>query len=256
LGDFAARQIAAFLRLRIPPSPAVYAVLFDIDGTLIQTGGAGQLAFAETFAELFAVHELSGAVPFAGRSDRAIACELMRVHGVPANDENWQRFREVYLGKLPRTLERREGRVLTGVIELLDELERHEYPLIGLLTGNLEDGARHKLTYYGLADRFGFGGYGDVSDDRCQIAVAALVEAERTAKSRNGRANGKPLLSGAMVIGDTVHDISCARSINAFAVAVPTGNTSAEELRAAGPDLLLDDLSDPRPLMEVVHANR
>lgn len=237
-------------------SPAVYAVLFDIDGTLIQTGGAGQLAFAETFADLFGVSELSGAVPFAGRSDRAIAYDLMRTHGILASDENWQRFRQVYLDKLPRALERRQGRVLAGVVDLLDELERHEHPLIGLLTGNLQDGARHKLTYYGLFERFGFGGFGDVSDDRCEIAATALAEATRAAAARNGHANGKPQLSGAVVIGDTVHDITCARSINAFAVAVPTGNTSADELRAAEPDLLLDDLSDARPLLEVVHANR
>ncbi len=234
----------------------MYAVLFDIDGTLIQTGGAGQLAFAETFAALFDVQELSRDVLFAGRSDRAIAYELMRTHGVPANEENWQRFRGTYLDRLPNALQQRQGQVLTGVVELLDELARHEYPLMGLLTGNLQAGAQHKLTYYGLADRFRFGGYGDVSDERCDIAAAALAEAQREAANRNGRARGRPLLSGVMVIGDTVHDISCARSINAFAVAVPTGNTPAEELRAAGPDLLLDDLSDPRPLLDVVHANR
>ncbi len=229
----------------------MYAVLFDIDGTLIQTGGAGQLAFAETFAEEFGVRELSGAVAFAGRSDRAIAMELMQIHGVSPTDETWRQFRSAYLARLPVALKRRSGRVLPGVVELLDELERHEHSLTGLLTGNLQDGAVHKLTHYGLVDRFGFGGYGDVSDDRCDIAAAALAEAERAAASRNGHANGKRL-SGVMVIGDTVHDIRCARSIDAFAVAVPTGNTPREELAVAGPDLLLDDLSDAGSLLDVV----
>jgi phosphoglycolate phosphatase len=221
-------------------------VLFDIDGTLVHTGGAGHLAFADAFADEFGVRDLSGAVPFAGRSDRAIAFELMKVHGVPATEESWRRFRTSYLEHLPAALRRLEGRVLPGVTELLDELALHEHPLICLLTGNLRDGAVQKLTYYGLVDRFGFGGYGDVSDDRCDIAAAALAQAERAA-------NGKRL-SGAMVIGDTVHDISCARSINAFAVAVPTGNTPASELAAAKPDLLLDDLSDARLLLDVVLA--
>lgn len=234
----------------------MYAVLFDIDGTLIQTGGAGQLAFAEAFAELFGVSELSGAVPFAGRSDRAIACDLMREHSISPNEENWQRFRESYLKILPAALQRRQGCVLAGVVELLNELERRERPLLGLLTGNVEKGARHKLTYYRLADRFGFGGFGDLFDDRCQIAASALAEATRAAAIRNGHSNGKPPLSGVMVIGDTVHDVTCARSINAFAVAVPTGNTPASVLAEAKPDLLLEDLSDPRPLLEVVHANR
>lgn len=229
----------------------MYAVLFDIDGTLLHTGGAGQLAFAETFAAEFGVRELSGSVPFAGRSDRAIASDLMRVHGVAPTETNWERFRGAYLAQLPSALERRQGAVLPGVVGLLDELRRHEHPLIGLLTGNLRDGAMQKLTYYGLVERFGFGGFGDVSDDRCHIAAAALAEAENAAASRKGRSIG-PRLSGAMVIGDTVHDVSCARSINAFAVAVTTGNTSREELAAAKPDLLLDDLSDPRAMLDVI----
>jgi phosphoglycolate phosphatase-like HAD superfamily hydrolase len=232
----------------------MYAVLFDIDGTLIQTGGAGQLAFAEAFAAEFDVPELSGSVPFAGRSDRAIAFELMRVHGVPATDENWQRFRSSYLKRLPEALTRRQGKVLPGVHNLLSELAALSTPLVGLLTGNLREGARHKLTHYGLIERFGFGGFGDLCDDRCDIASAALEEAKTAARMRNGSANGHSL-SGVMVIGDTVHDISCARSINALAVAVPTGNTPVDELAKAGPDLLLDDLSNPQPLLDIVAAS-
>ncbi|HEX6962164.1 MAG TPA: haloacid dehalogenase-like hydrolase [Lacipirellula sp.] len=233
----------------------MYAVLFDIDGTLVQTGGAGQLAFAEAFVDEFGVSELSWNVPFAGRSDRAIAFDLMRAHDIPTTEANWERFRGAYLQRLPTALTLRQGRVLPGVVELLDELQRHERPLVGLLTGNLQEGARHKLTYYGLIERFGFGGFGDVSDERCDIAAAALAEAERAAAMCNGRKNGNPL-TGVMVIGDTPHDISCARSIGAFAVAVPTGNTPASDLAAAKPDLLLEDLSDPRPLLEVIHALR
>jgi phosphoglycolate phosphatase len=231
----------------------VYAVLFDIDGTLIQTGGAGQLAFAETFAAEFGVSELSGTVPFAGRSDRAIAVDLMRVHGVDATEENWQRFRSAYLERLPEALRRRNGQVLPGVNQLLDELSKLENPLIGILTGNLRAGARHKLSHYGLYERFSFGGYGDVSDDRCDIASSALAEAKLAAQGLNGSMNGRSL-AGVMVIGDTVHDITCARSINAFAVAVPTGNTPANELAEAGPDLLLNDLSNPKPLLDILLA--
>jgi phosphoglycolate phosphatase len=101
----------------------VYAVLFDIDGTLVHTGGAGQLAFAEAFAAEFGVPELSGAVRFAGRSDRAIALELMGAHGIDSTAENWRRFRSTYLQKLPGALKSRQGRVLPGVGALLDPLE-------------------------------------------------------------------------------------------------------------------------------------
>jgi phosphoglycolate phosphatase-like HAD superfamily hydrolase len=229
----------------------MYAVLFDIDGTLLQTGGAGQLAFAEAFASEFEVHELSGKVPFAGRSDRAIAFDLMRLHGVPAHEENWRRFRTRYLERLPASLQRRQGLVLPGVVALLDELESLDHPLLGLLTGNVEEGARHKLSYYGLSERFPFGGFGDQSDDRCQIAATALNEAQRAAE-RRCHLNGDSL-SGVMVVGDTVHDITCARSIDAVAIAVTTGNTRKAELQSANPDLLLDDLSDPTPLLEILH---
>jgi phosphoglycolate phosphatase-like HAD superfamily hydrolase len=228
----------------------MYAVLFDIDGTLIQTGGAGQLAFAEAFASEFGVAELSGRVPFAGRSDRAIAFDLMRVHGVPANEENWRRFQGQYLERLPAALKQRRGVVLPGVHELLDELTAMEQPLIGLLTGNVREGARQKLAYYGLSERFAFGGYGDKSDDRCQIAATALDEAKQAAELRCAL-NGQSLC-GVMVIGDTVHDVSCARSIGATAIAVTTGNTSKAELEQAGPDLLLDDLQYPALLLEIV----
>jgi phosphoglycolate phosphatase len=131
----------------------VYAVLFDIDGTLLHTGGAGQLAFAEAFAAEFGVSQLSSDVLFAGRSDRAIAYELMRVHDVPATDDNWARFRSAYLQRLPEALHRRQGAVLPGVHRLLDELDALQQPLVGLLTGNLRQGADYKLKHYGLADR-------------------------------------------------------------------------------------------------------
>jgi phosphoglycolate phosphatase-like HAD superfamily hydrolase len=229
----------------------VYAVLFDIDGTLVHTGGAGQLAFAGAFSREFGVPELSGEVKFSGRSDRAIALELMGVHGVEPSEENWQRFRAAYLRALPKALAQRQGRVLPGVVQLLDILANKKHSLIGLLTGNLREGADRKLGYYGLGGRFGFGGFGDHTDDRCEIAATALAEAQRFAGGRNG---GLSELSGVMVIGDTEHDVRCARSIGAVAVAVPTGNTPRSVLEAASPDLLLDDLSDARALLALVNG--
>ena len=229
----------------------MYAVLFDIDGTLLQTGGAGQLAFAETFTAEFGVRELSGAVPFAGRSDRAISMELMQLHGVIASEANWRRFRAAYLERLPAALVARRGRVLPGVAPLLQSLVALRQPLVGLLTGNVRAGAEQKLAHYGLMQHFSFGGFGDEKNERCDIAAAAVAEARRVAAARHG---GPRELSGVMVIGDTVHDISCARSIGAVAVAVPTGGASREELADARPDLLLDDLSAPAPLLELVMA--
>jgi phosphoglycolate phosphatase-like HAD superfamily hydrolase len=227
----------------------VYAVLFDIDGTLVSTGGAGRLAFADAFAAEFGVAELSGTVPFAGRSDRAIALELMRVHGIEPSDANWRRFRTAYLEALPAALKQRNGHVLPGVTALLDSLAGIKRSLVGLLTGNVREGAARKLDFYGLGGRFAFGGFGDDTGERCEIAATALAEARRHAAGRNGHSTE---LAGVMVIGDTEHDITCARSIGAVAVAVPTGGATREVLAAAKPDLLLDDLSDAAPLLAMI----
>ena len=230
----------------------MYAVLFDIDGTLLHTGGAGQLAFAEAFAAEFGVEELSGAVPFAGRSDRAISLDLMNVHGVPPSEANWRRFRKSYLQRLPAALAKRQGRVLPGVVELLDELATHDHALVGILTGNIREGAHQKLTHYGLSDRFAFGGYGDECHYRDEIASMAAAEAKRHGADRRGASLE---LTGMMVIGDTVHDVTCARAIGALAVAVPTGGATREALAAAEPDLLLDDLSSPAELLKIIAAS-
>ncbi len=231
----------------------MYAVLFDIDGTLVQTGGAGQLAFAETFAAEFGIPQISAAVRFAGRSDRAIAMELLEVHGLPTTEDNWRHFRTAYLQRLPEALVRQQGKVLPGVGELLDALDGVPHSAIGLLTGNVREGAAKKLDHYGLGRRFAFGGFGDDTNDRSEIARIALAEAERHVAERSGR---RTPLWGSMVIGDTIHDIRCARAIGALAVAMPTGGSTYDELAAEGPDLLLADLSDSAPLLQVLREAR
>jgi phosphoglycolate phosphatase-like HAD superfamily hydrolase len=230
----------------------MYAVLFDIDGTLVQTGGAGQLAFAETFASEFGVERISAEVPFAGRSDRAIALELMSVHGVPATDENWLRFCNTYLRRLPEALERREGRILPGVSELLGRLADLPHVMVGLLTGNIREGARRKLEYYELFNHFGFGGFGDVQTDRSAIAVEAVAEAQRELAVRSN-GSGPRKLEGVMVVGDTIHDVRSARAVGAVAVATPTGGSTREQLAAAAPDLLVEDLREADAILEVVN---
>lgn len=224
------------------------AVLFDIDGTLILTGGAGQRAFAETFAADFGVPAISRNVSFAGRSDRAIAIELMRIHGIETSDANWERFRNGYLARLPQALRAGSGRVLPGVDPLLDQLTR--LPVhVGLLTGNLRRGAQSKLSHYNLWHRFAFGGFGDEHLDRNDIAVAALAAARDQVRSDGQAAiNGETVL----VIGDTESDIRCARAIGANAVAVATGMSSIDALAAEKPDLLIESLEDARDLLGLI----
>jgi len=225
----------------------MYAVLFDIDGTLLLTGGAGKSCFLQTFREDFQISKPNGDVPFAGRSDRAIAQELMESHGIEPSPENWQRFLTGYCGRIEGALHRNSGSVLPGVAELLDELEQLEHVSVGLLTGNVELGARAKLGHYGLRERFAFGGFGDHHTNRNDIAAAALLAAEHHAAQLS---NGTPRkLRGAMVVGDTTHDVRCAKSIGAYAVGVATGSTSRDELLASGADLVLENLTDSVALL-------
>ena len=221
----------------------MYSVLFDIDGTLIDTGGAGKQAFSAAFHDLFQITEISPGVQFAGRSDRAIALDLMERHGIEPTADHWHEFVESYLSHLEKSLPACQGRVLPGVVPLLDHLQETGHVMLGLLTGNIKGGAARKLTQYGLADRFKFGGFGDVWHERNDIAKEAFEQSRFQARGR---------LQGIMVIGDTVHDVACARSIDAFAVAVATGGSSHEELRAAKPDLLLEDLAKADALLEAV----
>ncbi len=224
----------------------MYCVLFDIDGTLVQTTGAGIKAFAATFAQLFDVEEISKDIPFAGRSDRAITLDLMKAHGIDPSVENWQRFTEAYLQQLDVMLPQCQGQVLPGVLPLLDVLQGIEHVLLGLLTGNIKAGAARKLGHYGLADRFGFGGFGDELTDRNAIAQVAKEQAQANVDSE---------ITGVMVIGDTVHDVRCAKSIDAFAVAVATGGASIDELAASSPDLLIEDLTNSEALLAEVLAS-
>jgi phosphoglycolate phosphatase-like HAD superfamily hydrolase len=223
----------------------MHICFLDIDGTLVLTGGAGQAAFAQTLAADFGIAEIDAAVTFAGRSDRAIAMDLFRSHGVDPSVENWQRFCAGYLRRLEKTLVTHEGCVLPGVPELLSVLSARGDVAIGLLTGNVREGARRKLAYYGLWDWFPFGGYGDEHIERCDIAAAALAAARQHLNGHS--ADDTP--RNVIVIGDTPSDIACGRSIGAICVGVPTGHTSRETLQRAVPDVLVDTLENIGPIL-------
>jgi phosphoglycolate phosphatase-like HAD superfamily hydrolase len=215
--------------------------LFDVDGTLISSGGAGKAALEAGLAELFGIQEALR-IPLSGRTDRAILMDLFQVHGLPDTPENHQRLREAYLRHLPACLVRCLGRVLPGVTALLEHLKGRRDAAVGLLTGNVRAGARVKLGHFGLFDYFAFGGFGDLHHDRDDVAREALSETRRHLGSDFPAER-------IWVIGDTPLDVRCARAIGARAAAVLTGWHAREELAACGPDLLLDDLSDPKALL-------
>jgi phosphoglycolate phosphatase-like HAD superfamily hydrolase len=220
----------------------MHVLLFDIDGTLVNTRGSGLQALKVAFAETFACSPPSH-IDTAGRTDRGIAEELFLAQSIDNTHGNWVRFRNAYLRHLADQMPRHQGVVLPGVVRLLEELGRRSHVSLGLLTGNVRDGARIKLSHFGLHEYFRFGGFGERHPERNAVAEEALRAARR--------AISNPVAPDRVwVIGDTVLDIRCARHIGARAVAVATGFQAKEDLAQHQPDLLLDNLDDAAELLQ------
>ena len=214
----------------------VRLVLFDIDGTLIRSGGAGMRAFGETFAEVFGLPDATKAVRFCGRTDVSLVRECFVKCAIEPSRQNFERFFENYPRFLERNLKLLPGAVCEGISELLSELFALEgRPIVGLLTGNVRRGAQLKLTHYNLWHHFELGAFADDHEDRNCIAATAKKRGEE----RLGRSlEGEEIL----VIGDTPHDITCGKSIGARVLAVGTGKFTKEELRGSGPDWSVDQV--------------
>jgi len=215
--------------------------LFDIDGTLLASGGAGKAALESAFTAEFQI-ALRHQIPYSGRTDRAIMRDLFRLHDIDDTAEHLQTLLQSYLHRLPVCLNAHRGRVLPGIQQLLKYLCGRAGCTVGLLTGNVRAGAKAKLGHYGLYDHFSCGGFGDHHFDRDDVAREALA----SVRSEIG-ANVCP--EQIWVIGDTPLDVRCARAIGARVAAVATGMHLLEELTAAEPDVALADLSDPAPLL-------
>ena len=215
----------------------VRLVLFDIDGTLIQTGGAGEKAFARVCATEFGISNGTQHLHFAGRTDPSIVRDFFLRHRIEPSMENFRRFFDRYVFHLDDMLRQLTGRVLPGVATLINELRQmHQRPAIGLLTGNIRLGAQIKLSHYQLWDAFQTGGFGDDHEDRNQIAIIAR---QRGSEFLRQKLTGEEIV----VIGDTPRDIECARAIEARCLAVATGSYRIEHLREHRPTWAVDTLS-------------
>lgn len=220
-------------------------ILFDIDGTLVLTGGAGVRAMTRAFEQLYAVSDAFRHLHTAGRTDAWILSDAAALHGVPI--EQLHRFPDVYLSHLTSEIEQpgpRKG-TMPGVRELLDALAPRDDVFLALLTGNYEHAARVKLEYFDLWRYFRCGAFGDDAPDRNGLVPKALARI---------RASGAPSadVANTVVIGDTPLDVACAAAAGARSIAVATGSHSADELRAAGADVVLQDLSDTRYVLRIL----
>jgi phosphoglycolate phosphatase len=214
----------------------IIAVLFDIDGTLITTGGAGTVAWRLAFDELYGIPADIGKFTDAGMTDPEVG--RLTFENVIGREPTPRELDEVMakrLAYLPRAVaDSKTYEVLPGVEALLPRLVHDGYRL-GLTTGGSEEAARIKLERAGLNKYFSFGGYGSDSPDRTELTKRAIE-----------RAGTEP--DRCLVVGDTPLDIVAARAAGAVAVGVASGHYTTEELRAAGADHVVASLEEELPL--------
>jgi phosphoglycolate phosphatase-like HAD superfamily hydrolase len=215
--------------------------LFDIDGTLLTTDGAGRAALKSAGADLFKIEEDLRTISVSGSTDTAIVQEILLHHSLEVSTANVNRYLGGYLVWLRQHLASQSGAILPGVISLLDVLVQ-DGQAIGLLTGNVRRGAEIKLTAHGIWGRFSFGAFGDDNSDRNQLGPIAKRRAEVALKTEFAEHD-------IFVIGDTPKDIACARAFGAVAVAVATGRYSLPNLSEHQPDHLCRDLADTKDLL-------
>jgi phosphoglycolate phosphatase-like HAD superfamily hydrolase len=215
-------------------------VLFDVDGTLITARGAGRRAIKRALERVFGTTGALDGYDMSGKTDPRIVREVMGGAGLDgaAVTERLDEFFEAYARTL--TEEIGDGRdivTMPGVADLVRLLDTAEGVVLGLLTGNIEEGARIKLGPTGLLPYFSLGAFGSDDADRRRLPSLAARRAHALI--------GHPFRPGeVLVVGDTPHDVDCARAFGAVAVAVATGRFTREQLLGERPDLLFEDFSD------------
>jgi phosphoglycolate phosphatase-like HAD superfamily hydrolase len=234
---------------RAEPARPRKLVLFDIDGTILWTDGAGRRAVFGALVEHFGVVD-PGDHRFDGKTDPQIVRELLKKAGVSDADidARLNRILERYYALLREELDGADHRehVFPGVHELLDELEGRDDVVLGLLTGNIEAGARAKLTAVGIAPhRFVVGAFGSDHHDRPELPEIARRRAEKVL--------GHPIAGrDVVVIGDTPADVACGVGIGARAIGVATGRYSVDELRACDAAAVFPDLTDTDAVVRAI----
>lgn len=221
-------------------------VLFDVDGTLLSAGRAARESILAALAEVLGWEGSSDGNDFSGKTDPQILRELvMESVGRPRFEAALEAVLDRYVEELARRLRPEAVVVKPGVLALLDRLADEPRVTLGLLTGNIERGARLKLEHAGLNGYFPFGAFGDDSADRYSLPPIAVARARaETGRHFDG--------GSVVIIGDSVHDVACGRSLGARSIAVATGPTPAAKLQAESPNALFADFSDVEAAREAI----
>jgi phosphoglycolate phosphatase-like HAD superfamily hydrolase len=234
-------------------------VLFDIDGTLVLTGGAGIRAMNRACEALLGHRDGLAGIPVAGRTDRSILMDVVSRAGHTLDEGLLGELREKYIGYLREEIEQ-PGRpqmaeslgsrgnvkaVMPGIRELLEALHARDDLFVGLLTGNFEAGARIKLEHFDLWKYFRCGAFGDDSADRNALVPFAVERARRC---------GLPDIAARhiLVVGDTPHDVACAVAVGAVPIGVATGGYTSDRLRESGADIVFEDLSTTEEFLKLL----
>jgi phosphoglycolate phosphatase-like HAD superfamily hydrolase len=220
------------------PAEETFVLFWDIDLTLLSTARAGVFALEDAARQVLGAEPDYSQLKTAGLTDSQIARMLIERHGVEERPETVGAFLRAYEARLPARLPERQGRVLDGVQEILDDLRDRPGVHSLLLTGNTRAGAAAKLAHYGLDGYFEAGAFCMDMDDRDAIARRALGLAEETI-------GAPPDLDRTFVIGDTAHDIAAGKAIGARTVGIASGVVTADELERHGPWLVWDRLPAP-----------
>jgi len=227
-------------------------LLFDIDGTLLHTGGAGISAIHEGMRNAFDLRNTADQMPpleLGGATDAGLARFLFNHFEIDHSTENEEAFYNAYHECLSQNLAHHSkintGHLLPGVTELLESLNKHDHLALGLLTGNIQRGAWTKLEQFDIEHFFQTGAFGDDHHDRNHLGPIAI---DRAAQHFECDFSAEDTI----IIGDTPKDIACARACGACAVAVATGTFTFEALSSFEPDHLFENFEDESSFFKVI----
>ena len=220
-------------------------LLFDIDGTLIDSGGAGKRALEHAFKDVLNMENAMVGLSLDGKTDPQIISEVLDDHNIQSTNGLLASLRGSYIDNLERLIKKTEKNLKPGVGTLLEALRNNSHKHIGLLTGNISEGARIKLEALGIYGYFTFGAYGSDEKDRDLLLPYAQ---KRYTEITGAHAPGEQFV----VIGDTPRDVACAKPYGAMTIAVATGPHTEEDLRASGADVVLRDLTDTEGFLRLV----
>ncbi len=223
-------------------------ILFDIDGTLVDTGRAGSRSLDIVFMEYFSIENAFKNINMAGKTDTQIILEGLAAHNLTSESKVIAELTDLYIKTLSREINNNRKRTMPGVKEALQILSNEKDSFyLGLLTGNVEQGARIKLGAFDLNKYFPFGAFGSDDEDRNKLLPYAIRRFDEVYKKTVD-------FSDCVVIGDTPRDIDCAKPYGAYCIAVATGPYSVRHLQDAGADIVMEDLSNTKALINLLES--